>query len=236
MENSTKNLSLQKGKILEGRYEIKKLIKAGGMGAVYKAFDRTLEYICAVKELLPSHNDIRATEWFRWEAELLAGLNHPNMPKVTDYFIQNGRYYLVMNFIEGEDLAKLLIKEGNPGLSEEKVIEIAIEILLVLDYLHTQKPPVVYRDVKPSNIMINKDGKVMLIDFGIARVLTDSDKQKTTVGTPGYAPVEQYRGKVEVRSDIYSLGATMHHLLTGLAPLPFSFDPVKKSTLVYQMK
>ena len=227
MADSVNNLSLQKGTVLEGRYEIIKLIKAGGMGAVYRAYDRILGHICAVKELLPSCDDEKATEWFRREAELLAGLNHPGMPKVTDYFIHHGRYYLVMNFIEGDDLHKILIKEGKPGLSEEKVIEIAIEILHILHYLHSQSPPVIYRDIKPSNIMIDKDGRVMLIDFGIARVLTDRDIKKTTVGTPGYAPLEQYRGQVEQRSDIYSLGATMHHLLTGIAPIPFNFVPVK---------
>jgi len=228
MADSVNNLSLQKGTVLEGRYEIIKLIKAGGMGAVYRAYDRILGHICAVKELLPSCDDEKATEWFRREAELLAGLNHPGMPKVTDYFIHHGRYYLVMNFIEGDDLHKILIKEGKPGLSEEKVIEIAIEILHILHYLHSQSPPVIYRDIKPQNIMIEPDGHIVLIDFGIARAIELSNKQlNTAIGTNGYAPGEQYFGMAEPRSDLYALGATIHHLLTGISPKRFKFERVR---------
>jgi serine/threonine protein kinase len=132
-----------------------------------------------------------------------------------------------MNFIDGEDLETKLQKEG--ALPEEKVIEWAKQILHILDYLHNLNPPVIYRDIKPSNIMLHKDGRVMLVDFGIARVVhTDSQSQKTAIGTGGYAPVEQCRGKAEARSDLYALGATIHHLLTGIEPLPFKFEPLRK--------
>jgi len=219
---------LNAGVILENRYEIIELLKTGGMGAVYKARDKNLDTVCVVKELLPSYGDEdekeRAEKWFYREAEILAGLDHPNLPRVSNYFVSQEKYYLVMNFIEGQDLGTLLEREGNPGLSEEMVLRVAKEILEILIYLHSQNPPLVYRDIKPSNIMLHKDGRAMLIDFGIARkIQPSSHTQKTAIGTPGYAPEEQCYGKVEARSDIYALGATMHHLLTGIIPEPFVF-------------
>jgi len=229
---SLPNKPLPAGTLLEKRYKIQKLIKSGGMGAVYIAEDKRLDNICAVKELLPVYGKAeeieKAKEWFKREGELLAGLNHVGLPRVFDYFICNGRYYLVMTFIEGEDLETLLEKEGNVGLPEEKVLEIAMEILEILDYLHNRTPPVVYRDIKPANIMLHKSGRAILIDFGIARAIHEGSREKkTAVGTPGYAPAEQCIGKVVPQSDIYALGATMHHLLTGIAPVPFRFKPVK---------
>ena len=224
---------LHQGTVLGDRYEIVDLLKAGGMGAVYKGMDKRLDSICAIKELLPPYGDKEkketAREWFKREGDLLARLSHSNLPKVTDYFISSGRYYLVMDFIEGEDLEIILSGEGKGGLPEPVVIKISLDILKTLDYLHGQNPPVIYRDVKPANIMIHKDGRAILIDFGIARVLEDEkDGKKTAVGTAGYAPLEQCRGHVEIRSDLYALGATMHHLITGIPPVPFNFDPVRK--------
>ena len=234
LENYTPSGLLQSGLFLENRYEILEPVKAGGMGAVYKAVDGKLDNICAVKELLPPayidpEEKLRITDWFKREAKLLAKLDHSNLPKVIDYFVNSGRYYLVMNFIEGEDLENRLKREGSPGLSEKLVIEWAKEILKVLHYLHTLEPPVIYRDIKPSNIMIHRDGRAILIDFGIANVFyKDSEYKKTAVGTDGYAPAEQCRGRAEPRSDIYALGATMHHLLTGIEPLPFRFKNLRK--------
>ena len=225
---------LTPGVLLENRYKIVNLIKAGGMGAVYKAVDDKLDSICTIKELLPPYSSspqelAQATQWFKREAKLLARLDHSNLPKVSDYFINNGRYYLAMTFIEGEDLETMLSKEGKPGLPVDKVIKWAKQILQVLDYLHKQNPPVVYRDIKPGNIMIHKDGRAMLIDFGIARLVQEkSNTKKTAIGTPGYSPVEQCKGQVEPRSDLYALGATMHHLITGIEPLPFKFEPLSK--------
>ncbi|MEW6215937.1 MAG: bifunctional serine/threonine-protein kinase/formylglycine-generating enzyme family protein, partial [Nitrospirota bacterium] len=201
------------------------------MGAVYKAIDTKFETPCAVKELLPPMGDelekAQAEDWFKREAKLLNKLDHPNLPKVFDYFISDGRYYLVMNYIEGEDLETILETHGEPGLPEEAVIEWAKQILEVLDYLHSQNPPIIYRDLKPGNIMIHKDGRVMLVDFGIARAIRKGSKTaKTAIGTEGYSPIEQCHGKPEARSDLYALGATMHHLLTGIDPIPFQFKPL----------
>ncbi|MEQ8170348.1 MAG: serine/threonine-protein kinase, partial [Candidatus Eremiobacterota bacterium] len=165
---------------------------------------------------------------FKVEARMLSQLENYHLPAVYDYFIEKGRYYLVMSYIEGVDLSDLLELEGNPGLPEELVIEWSVQILDVLDYLHNQDPPVVYRDIKPGNIMLNKDGRIMLVDFGIARtIIPDANIKYTSIGTDGYAAEEQYRGKVEPRSDIYSLGATMHHLLTGKIPSAFNLKPVR---------
>ena len=224
--------TLKKGTVLEGRYEIIKRIKKGGMGAVYKVLDTKLDYICALKELLDLYGtkeeQEKATAKFKNEARLLARLDHPNLPRVSDYFVSNDRYYLVMNFIEGEDLDTMLKKDGNPGLPEHLVIKWARDILKVLAYLHSHNPPIIYRDIKPANIMLHKDGRVMLIDFGIARIVRPDEGTQTNIGTDGYAPEEQYYGKVDKRSDIYALGATMHHLLSGITPLPFKFDPLRK--------
>ena len=223
---------LREETILENRYKIMGLIKSGGMGALYRASDMRLDCICAVKELLPFYGkkeeQEEAKKWFKREAAILAKLDHPNLPKVSDYFISNNRYYIVMDFIEGDNLKTIVDKEET-GLATEKVIKWSKDILKILDYLHTQNPPVIYRDIKPSNIMIHRDGRAILIDFGIARVIEkDSTTEKTIIGTEGYSPVEQYRGKVEARSDIYALGATMHHLLTGLPPVPFKFEPLRE--------
>ena len=226
--------TLPPGKILENRYKIIKLIKSGGMGSVYKALNQNLDCICAVKELIPfkatEEEREKVTEWFIREAKLLARLNHINLPKVFDYFIENEKYYLIMTFIKGEDLITILEREGNPGLPEKKVIEWSLQILKVLDYLHNQKPVVIYRDLKPDNIMHTYDGQIILIDFGLARTINPAqDLRKTCRGTLGYSPLEQYEGNGEPRSDLYALGATMHHLLTGIEPLPFKFEPVKKT-------
>ncbi|MEW6558042.1 MAG: serine/threonine-protein kinase, partial [Elusimicrobiota bacterium] len=228
------NELLKTGIILENHYKVVNLIKKGGMGAVYKAEDIKSNSIYAIKELIPplgtSLEQEQAKQWFKREAELLKKLKHPNFPKISDNFISNGRYYLVMTYIDGQDLETILEKEGNPGLPEQKVIDWAKQILEFLDYLHNQSPPVIYRDIKPSNIMLNKNNQIVLVDFGIARVIhQNSQTTKTIIGTEGYCPVEQYRGKAEPRSDLYSLGATMHHLLTGMSPIPFKFDPLSTS-------
>jgi formylglycine-generating enzyme required for sulfatase activity/tRNA A-37 threonylcarbamoyl transferase component Bud32 len=224
--------SLAVGTVLENRYEIVTLIKSGGMGAVYKAIDTKFDSHCAVKELLFSHGTQeecdKSIEWFKREGKLLYKLDHANLPKVIDYFVSNERYYLVMNFIEGEDLENILKHNENSGLPEEKVLEWTKQVLHLLDYLHTQDPPIIYRDIKPGNIMIHKDGRAILIDFGIARAIQDDTPgQKTVVGTCGYSPPEQYQGNVEPRSDLYALGATIHHLLTGTPPIPFMLRPLR---------
>ena len=222
---------LPEGVILEKRYKILKLIKAGGMGAVYKAEDLKLKNICAVKELLTPYGEEekrkQSEEWFNREAKILAKLDHANLPKIIDYFVAYNRYYLVMTLIEGEDMETIIERDFPGGMEEEKVIAIAVQVLDVLDYLHNHSPPIIYRDIKPANIMIHKDGRAILIDFGIARAINpDSDTQKTAIGTLGYISEEQCDGKAEPRSDIYSLGATMHHLLTGKIPVSLRLGSV----------
>lgn len=226
------NDALSEGVLLQNRYRIEQLLKLGGMGAIYLSLDGRLNRYCVVKEMLNTYGSVQekayAEKRFKVEARMLSQLENYHLPAVYDYFIEKGRYYLVMSYIEGVDLSDLLELEGNPGLPEELVIEWSVQILELLDYLHNQDPPVVYRDIKPGNIMLNKDGRIMLVDFGIARtIIPDANIKYTSIGTDGYAAEEQYRGKVEPRSDIYSLGATMHHLLTGKIPSAFNLKPVR---------
>lgn len=225
---------LAEGTILENRYKIISHMNPGGMSYLYKGQVLKLDSTCVIKELIPEgslQEQAEAESWFRREADILSKLDHPNLPKVFDYFVSNFRYYLVMSFVDGKDLIEILEADGNPGLPENKVIDWSGQILEVLDYLHTQNPPIIYRDIKPDNIMIHKDGRAMLIDFGIARAVHRSDDGvlKTAIGTDGYAPMEQYQGKPEPRSDLYALGATMYHVLTGKMPVPLNIPPVKES-------
>ncbi len=223
---------LEKGTVLQGRYEILEVLGVGGMGAVYKARDRRfegIERICAVKEIFSDLSPAALQESvnsFNREAQILATLNHPAIPKVYDYFTEGQRSYLVMEFVEGKDLETIL-RETSGFLPVEIVVDWALQLCDVLQYLHSHKPnPIVFRDLKPSNIMLTPEGRIMLVDFGIARVF-QSGVRGTMVGTEGYAPPEQYRGVMDPRSDIYSLGATLHHLLTKTDPRnepPFSFQ------------
>jgi serine/threonine protein kinase len=224
--------TLDTGILLDNRYEIEGLIKFGGMGAVYKAFDKRLRRVCAVKEMLSFNTEPKEQEYavkrFEEEAFILSSLKHDNLPVVYDYFIDYGKYYLIMDLIEGEDMETVIKRDGNPGLPEDTVLEVAKDILNVLIYLHSKTPPVVYRDIKPSNIMVRSDGRVMLIDFGIARTVQAEDADnRTVIGTIGYAPLEQYQGRVEPGSDLYALGATMHHLLSGKQPVPLDIPPLR---------
>ncbi|HPZ08690.1 MAG TPA: protein kinase [Candidatus Eremiobacteraeota bacterium] len=232
VEQELGKLILSPGEIIASRYKIIHFLKAGGMGAVYKVEDINLSKICAIKELINIFtNDSEkkaAITRFEREARILSELYHPNLPRVIDYFVLGNRNYLAMDFIDGEDLASILKVRGKKGFSEKEVIEWSLQICDVLTYLHTRNPKVIYRDLKPSNIMIrHSDQKAMLIDFGIARTIINSLQDsltKTAIGTLGYIAPEQYRGKPDPRSDIYSLGATMHHLLSGKMPLPFDME------------
>jgi eukaryotic-like serine/threonine-protein kinase len=232
---STTRLPL--GTILDERYKIIDYVAKGGMGAIYKALDLSQKGVFwAVKEMLDYFDTEEereyAVERFAMEAQILYDLNHECIPKFVDCFVSENRYYLVMEFIEGSDLRKMLengIKSGLSTLKEEDILSWAIQICDVLNYLHTQNPPIVYRDMKPGNMMVNPQNKIYLIDFGIAR-LFDPRVKGTMVGTQGYAPPEQYKGEAEPRSDLYSTAACMHHLLTGKDPrndIPFNFPPVR---------
>ncbi len=211
------------------RYYITRIIKEGGQGAVYEVIDDA-QRVYAVKEMLDRFTDMReraeALERFQEEANMLLRLSHPRIPRVYASFEDEARHYLAMDFVRGEDLEDIIRREGS--IPEPQALEWADQICDVLEYLHRQRPPIIFRDMKPSNIMIERNGGVKIIDFGIAKMLQGSQRG-TQIGTPGYAPPEQYQGLATVASDIYSLGATLHHMLTGRDPRdepPFSFPPV----------
>ena len=225
---------LPAGTTLQDRYKITKLIGQGGMGAIYIADDtRFSNRVCVIKEMLDNFTDFEqrdlAVKNFLREADVLASLHYHGIPEVYDRFSEGNRHYLVMEYINGGDLEQKLEQREEP-FNEKNVLNWASQICEILNYLHSQEPPVIYRDMKPANLMLTKEGKIYIVDFGIARFFNPT-KKGTMIGTQGYAPPEQYRGLIEPRSDIYALGATMHHLLTGRDPqdeAPFSFPPVRK--------
>ncbi len=227
--------NLPSGMVLRNRYKILEMVGQGGMGAVYKAEDSRLEgRICAIKEILPplfgsamSESFEQLSEQFRLEASVLARLDHPNLVKVSDYFSEGVREYLVMDYVAGLDLREILqrVRRDEEVLPEDRVLGWADELLSALEYMHTQEPPVLHRDIKPSNIKVTTQGRLKLVDFGLVKILIPEDTQTVTVvqgrGTVAYTPLEQYGGDngfTDVRSDIYSFGATIYHLLTGEPP------------------
>lgn len=225
----------QPNSVIAGRYQVIRLVGQGGMSNLYLCYDRKYNNaVVVVKEMTASYSDPKeqqmAVDLFHREAKLLASLNHRHIPKVYDYFQFAGKYYLSMEFIDGEDLAQRLEAQKGP-LPEDQVLEWGEQIATVLFYLHKHEPPIVFRDVKPSNIMLCDQG-VKLIDFGIARHFDQSKKGDTMrIGSPGYAPPEQYAAQTDPRSDIYALGVTLHHALTGRDPTatqtPFLVPPAR---------
>jgi len=218
---------------------IQDVIGVGGMGSVYRARDLhfpNVVKLVAVKEMINNASDplIRQTiiHNFEREANILATLNHSSIPRIYDYFSLEERSYLVLEFINGKDL-EMIIEETEGFMAEEQVLVWAIELCDVLNFLHTHKPdPIIFRDMKPSNVMINQSQHVMLVDFGIAKPFQAGQKG-TMIGTEGYSPPEQYRGESTPLADVYALGATLHHALTRRNPQmepPFSFSerPVRK--------
>ena len=223
---------LPAGTVLEGRYEVLRVAGRGGMSTVYVARDQRfgqVERLCAVKEMGDNEPDpgTRALSLVNFEREsaLLATIAHPSVPKIYDYFADGGMIYLVLEFIDGDDLERALAKRKAP-FPEQMVVEWAIQICDVLQMLHSYEPaPIIFRDLKPSNIMLRSTGKIALIDFGIARTF-QAAQRGTMIGTEGYAPPEQYRGLADARGDIYAFGATLHHLVTNSDPrqqTPFTF-------------
>ncbi len=223
--------TLEPGTVLAGRYVIEGILGIGGMGAVYSARDRRFRAHprrCAVKEMFNALVDPtarrQAVENFEREANILASLNHPAIPKIFDYFNENDRHYVVLEYVEGQDLAKYIAQRARP-ITPLQAVDWGIQLCDVLEYLHNQTPPIVFRDLKPSNIMLRPDGRLVLVDFGIAKHFQEAERA-TMVGTEGYASPEQYEGMATPKVDIYALGATLHHLLTNTDPRefrPFSF-------------
>lgn len=211
-------MTLERGALLHKRYRIVEILGQGGMGSVYRAVDENLGVDVAVKENLFTTDEY--ARQFRLEAVILANLRHPNLPRVTDHFVIGDQgQYLVMDYIEGEDLRQRMERMGN--ITEDEAILIGAAMCDALAYLHTRKPPILHRDIKPGNVKITPDGHIFLVDFGLAKVLHGS--QATTTGaramTPGYSPPEQYgTARTDPRTDIYSLGATLYAALTGIIP------------------
>jgi serine/threonine-protein kinase len=242
---------LEIGTILRSRYKIIQMVGAGGMGAVYRAEDLRLEgRQCAVKEISletePNESArAQAQAQFQREASILARLDHPNLPKVSDYFTEGQREFLVMDFVPGRDLKQLMDEARSRGqmLPEEQVFAWAAQLFDALNYLHNQDPPVLHRDIKPANIKLTPGGTLKLVDFGLVKLMVPDDATTITIvqgrGTVLYTPLEQYggdTGHTDVRSDIYSLAATLYHLLTNQPPLdakqrflrPNSLTPPRK--------
>ncbi len=223
---------LKAGEVLRGRYRIRRIIGQGGMGSIYLADDMRLEgRQCALKEVEHDRSlspDLarEAREQFQREATVLARLDHPNLPKVSDYFSISNRDYLVMDYIPGKDLRSLMLeaRQNNVFLPESDVLNWAAQLSDALMYLHSQEPPILHRDIKPSNMKVTPSGLLKLVDFGLVKVLASGEVTITILqgqGTALYTPLEQYggdSGHTDVRSDIYAFGATLYHLLTNQPP------------------
>lgn len=224
---------LETGKVLRGRYRVRQIIGQGGMGSIYLAEDLRLEgRLCALKEVehdlsLPGQLIKEAREQFFREATVLARLDHPNLPKVSDFFSIEARDYLVMDFVPGKDLRTLMNEARREGgfLDEGEVLGWASQLADALVYLHNQIPPILHRDIKPSNLKLTPSGLLKLVDFGLVKILASEEMTITVVqgrGTALYTPLEQYggdTGHTDVRSDIYAFGATLYHLLTNHPPI-----------------
>lgn len=225
-------IALKTGEVLRGRYRICERIGQGGMGNIYLADDLRLEgRRCALKEVehdrtVPANLIKEARKQFLQEATVLARLDHPNLPKVSDFFSIGPRDYLVMDYIPGKDLRLRMLdaKQKGASLSEEDVIIWANQLADALSYLHNQNPPLVHRDVKPSNLKITPNGLLKLVDFGLVKALVPDEMTITVIqgrGTALYTPLEQYGGDglhTDIRSDIYAFGCTLYHLMTNTPP------------------
>ena len=224
---------IEPGIILRDRYKIRRIIGQGGMGSIYLAEDIRLEgRQCALKEVqhessLPEDTLQQARDQFLREAQILARLDHPNLPKVSDFFSDENREYLVMDFVPGEDLRTLLLeaRRKKKFLAEHEVLGWSVQLADALDYMHRQDPPILHRDIKPSNLKLTPSGLIKLVDFGLVKLLASEEMTITILqgrGTALYTPLEQYggdSGHTDVRSDIYAFGATLYHLLTNTAPV-----------------
>lgn len=243
-------LSLKKGEVLRGRYKIRERIGQGGMGSIYLADDIRLEgRLCALKEVeydrvLPEKVLQEARDQFLREATVLARLDHPNLPKVSDFFSNGMRDYLVMDYVPGKDLRELMLesRRSKTFLDERLVLGWASQLADSLSYLHNLEPPIIHRDIKPSNLKITPNGLIKLVDFGLVKIMAPDEVTITIIqgqGTALYTPLEQYGGDdthTDARADIYSFGATLYHVLTNEPPtdarkrflLPESLLPLRQ--------
>lgn len=243
-------LPLKKEEVLRGRYKVRERIGQGGMGSIYLADDLRLEgRLCALKEVeydraLPAKVLEEARDQFLREATVLARLDHPNLPKVSDFFSSGPRDYLVMDYVPGKDLRELMLeaRRNKSFLDENEVLGWARQLMDALAYLHRQDPPIIHRDIKPSNLKITPGGLLKLVDFGLVKILVPDEVTITIIqgqGTALYTPLEQYGGDdahTDARADIYTFGATLYHLLTNEPPVearkrflqPNSLVPVRQ--------
>lgn len=224
--------SLKKGEVLRSRYNIREQIGQGGTGSIYLAEDTRLQgRLCAVKEVehnqsLPTQFIEQAREQFFREASVLARLDHPNLPKVSDFFSDGPRDYLVMDYVPGKDLRERILeaRHNKTFLPENEVLRWTAQLADALNYLHQQDPPIIHRDIKPSNLKITPSGVIKLVDFGLVKILAPNEVTITIIqgqGTALYTPLEQYGGDdahTDIRADIFSFGATLYHLLTNEPP------------------
>ena len=241
---------MKAGTVLRKRYQVKQIIGQGGMGCIYLAEDLRLEgRLCAVKEVeydraLPEEMLQEARDQFQREATVLARLDHPNLPKVSDFFSVGDRDYLVMDYVPGKDLRELMMeaRQSQTFLPEEDVLNWASQLADALKYLHSQDPIILHRDIKPSNLKLTPTGLVKLVDFGLVKMLAPGEVTITILqgqGTALYTPLEQYggdSGHTDARSDIYAFGGTLYHLLTNEPPVnvrdrfldPASLKPIRQ--------
>ena len=226
----TVKLLKKRSTLAGGRYLLIAKISEGGMGRIYLAQDRKMQCIVVIKKMIPAAETDDEINYlakrFKEEARLLFRLKHNSLPRVIDYFIENERFYMIMEYIDGQNFSQYIAKKPGHMLSVEEAVDLLEKVCKIIKFLHKQKPPVIHRDIKPGNIMINKEGDIVLVDFGLARLL-DKDKSSTAmVGTFGFSSPEHYTGNFRLSSDLYSLGATFHYLLSGENPrkrIPFDF-------------
>lgn len=221
-------------KVIDDKYEILKMIGQGGMSKVYLAMDRRLNKQWAIKEVTKNdrdRNNVHVVQSAMAEANMLKRLDHPSLPRIVDIIEDSQKIYVVMDYVEGESLDKVLNLYG--ARSQEQVIDWAKQLCGVLNYLHSSNPPIIYRDMKPANVVLQPSGNIKLLDFGIAREYKDQKIEDTvSLGTKGYAAPEQFGGKgqTDVRTDIYCLGVTLYHLVTGRNPCepPYELYPIRQ--------
>lgn len=223
------------GSLLEGRYRIVTRLGSGGMGRLYLADDTRMNFPVVIKQMNHSYQTEEKLGYlekrFLSEAQLLFRLKHRSLPRVVDYFNKEHSSYIIMEYVAGENLSQFVANKENGRLGVDECFLLMRKTLDILIYLHNQTPPIIHRDIKPGNLMLDSDGEVMLVDFGLARHLPKGKQATARVGTYGFASPEHQTGKVSTASDLYSFGATFHALLSGENPkarLPFTFPPLSQ--------